>query len=555
MISVIMCADEQAGPFDAPAPGQLPAPGHQARERARRGLERAREREAGRAEIAGTAARAEPLHVFICCKRGDVYAQDIIARLAPALGPAYQVVYDDAAVTSLPWAGQLSAELSEADVVIAILSRGSVDSEMVELELRTARDRAATARVVVVRLPSGDPLPYPLRRYVEDAEHVFYTGDEQRLLGDIRSALGGDGSGTQERSPADPSSSGAGASQPPRPLPWADPEPPEGPSAPESSFYVERAADGEALKAIRRQRVTMTIKGPCQTGKSSLLGRVVAEARACGKQVVPIDFQLFDQQTLTDGELFFKSFCEMVDRQLGIESQVAKYWGDMGNTYSCRRYFERYLLPQLDRTLVLALDKVDRIPHEDLRGDFFGMLRTWHNDRASKPIFARLDLVLVTATEPARLIDKPNRSPFNVGTIVPLTDLTPAEVARLNQLHGQPFDPALAQALIALLGGRPFLVRRALYLAATGRRSPEQILAHAYDDDGPFGDHLRYHLFKLHNQPNLIRELRRIIRRGADFNEQTHHELYSAGLVRREGKRVLPCCQLYAVYFEKHLSQ
>lgn len=552
MISMTMCADEQAGALEAPAPRRLHAPAGRARQRAKHGQARPAEREAGGAELAGAAEKVEPLHVFICCKRGDVYAQDIIARLAPALGRGYQVVYDDAAVASLPWASHLAYELSEAEVVVAILSRGSVDSEMMELELSTARDRAATARVVVVRLPSAGPLPYPLRRYVEEAEHVFYRGDEQRLLYDIRSALDGGGS---EATDTPPGESGAGASRPPRPLPWADPEPPEGPSAPESSFYVERAADQEALKAIRRQRVTMTIKGPCQTGKSSLLGRVVAEARACGKQVVSIDFQLFDQQTLTDGELFFKSFCEMVDRQLGIESQVAKYWGDMGNTYSCRRYFERYLLPQLDRTLVLALDKVDRIPHEDLRGDFFGMLRTWHNDRASKPIFARLDLVLVTATEPARLIDKPNRSPFNVGTIVPLVDFTPAEVARLNQLHGQPFDPALEQALVGLLGGRPFLIRRALYLAASGRRAPEQILASAYEDGGPFGDHLHYHLFKLHNQPDLIRELRRIIRRGADFNEQAHYELYSAGLVRREGKRVLPSCQLYAAYFEKHLSQ
>ncbi|HEX9372995.1 MAG TPA: AAA-like domain-containing protein, partial [Roseiflexaceae bacterium] len=344
------------------------------------------------------------------------------------------------------------------------------------------------------------------------------------------------------------------ASAPPRPLPWADPEPPEGVTEPQSAFYVERSADAEALRAIREQGVTVTIKGARQVGKTSLLSRVAAEARRHGKRALVLDFQLFERRLLGDTDRLFRYFCEAVTIGLGVESRVDAFWGNMGNSYHCTRYLERYLLPQLDAPLVLAIDKVDRLPHAATRSDFFGMLRTWCQNRATTPVWKRLDLVLVTSTEPHRLVDNPYQSPFNIGLTVALDDFTPAQVVDLNQRHGLPFAPAQLEALTALLGGHPYLIRRALYLATAGRLAPEELIARAHDDGGPFGDHLRYQLFKLGGQPKLIVELRRILSRGAHTDEQAFYELHSAGLVRREGERSAPRCQLYGAYLRERLA-
>ena len=59
----------------------------------------------------------------------------------------------------------------------------------------------------------------------------------------------------------------------------------------------------------------------------------------------------------------------------------------------------RHLLPKLGSPLVLALDEVETIFDTDFRADFFGMLRSWHNSRASS-IWKQLDLALAHLQNP-----------------------------------------------------------------------------------------------------------------------------------------------------------
>ena len=94
------------------------------------------------------------------------------------------------------------------------------------------------------------------------------------------------------------------------------------------------------------------------------------------------------------------------------------------------------------------------------------MLRSWHNSRASAPIWKQLDLALVTSTEPYQLIGNLNQSPFNVGTQIELMDFTLEQVADLNHRHGAPLHSDQIQECMVLFGGQPYLVRRALYLVA-----------------------------------------------------------------------------------------
>jgi hypothetical protein len=106
---------------------------------------------------------------------------------------------------------------------------------------------------------------------------------------------------------------------------------------------------------------------------------------------------------------------------------------------------------------------------------------------------------------------------------------------------------------MVLFGGQPYLVRQALYLVASGRMSAADLFRHAADDDGPFGDHLRYHFFRLHDREDLIQGLCQIIRGNTGSDERVAYRLHSAGLVRIEGRTVLPRCRLYADYFREHL--
>ena len=147
-----------------------------------------------------------------------------------------------------------------------------------------------------------------------------------------------------------------------------------------------------------------------------------------------------------------------------------------------------------------------------------------------------------------------NPSPFNVGEVIPLDDFSAEQVADLNQRHGAPLAPGPLAQLMALLHGHPYLVRRALYLVAGGQMPVERVLEQAASDYGPFGDHLRYHLFRIVDNKALRAGLRQVIRSNRCDDEKTSRLLIAAGLARLEDGAVLPRCPLYATYFGEHLD-
>jgi hypothetical protein len=269
-------------------------------------------------------------------------------------------------------------------------------------------------------------------------------------------------------------------------------------------------------------------------GKSSLLLRVVQTAIDSGKRVAVLDFQLFDRTTLHDDETFFRHFCVWLTEELELENQVETFWAiPLGNPQRCTRYVSRYLLPALGAPLVLAMDEVDTIFDTTFRSDFFSMLRSWHNYRALQLIWRQLDLALVTSTEPYQFVTNRNLSPFNVGESIDLLDFTSEQVAELNQRHGAPLDTDTVQRLFALIGGDPFLVRRALYLVASRHLTTAELFAQAIEDHGPFGDHLCRHLFRLHEDRELLESLRQVLIRQTCPDERTFFRLHGAGLVER----------------------
>ncbi|WJW70307.1 AAA-like domain-containing protein (plasmid) [Candidatus Chlorohelix allophototropha] len=327
-------------------------------------------------------------------------------------------------------------------------------------------------------------------------------------------------------------------------------EKPEGTMSTQSHFYIERQSDPIALETIRQQGVTITIKAPRQMGKSSLLLRVREEALKQKKQVALLDFQLIDKPALTNPDLFFRQFCDWLTDELELASKVTEYWETpLGNSQRTTRYMQRYLLKTIEGPLVLAMDEVDRIFDTPFRSDFFGMLRSWHNSRQSQSLWQQLDLVLVTSTEPYQLIEDLNQSPFNVGEVIELADFSGEQVVELNRRYQTPLSPQELAKLITLLGGHPYLVRRGLYLVASGRITAQELFSRATQEQGPFGDHLRNHLFRLYEREELVEGMRQVLQKQQCLDERVYFRLRGAGLVKREGRLVVPRCQLYSEYF------
>ncbi|MGK7928939.1 MAG: AAA-like domain-containing protein [Spirulina sp.] len=503
-----------------------------------------------------------PARVFISYKRDVVPDETVALELHRVLGQTHEAVIDQFMLVGVKWQEWIDAQLKQADFLIVLLSAASVKSEMVMREVQKTHKLAyqqGKPKILPVRLAYRQPFQYPLSEYLNEINWAFW-GDETDtpgLIAELERAIQGEALAIASPEQKEELLEPPPPEDLPAPTPMAQPlELPEGTMNPESRFYVERPADAIALETIGRQGVTITIKGSRQMGKSSLLIRLLDAAREQQKRVVFLDFQFFDKAALEDADRFYRQFCQWLSRRLQVEDETGQWWQDnglMGNPLACTYYLQDYLLPEVGGAIVLAMDEVEAMFASPFRTDFFGMLRGWHNSRAMEPIWKQLDLALVTSTEPYQLIEDLNQSPFNVGQILELTDFSAAQVADLDRRHGGIFGDRQCDRLMVLLHGHPYLVRRALYVVASGQMSANELFESSLEESGAFGDHLRHHLSRIYDHKTLAQGLLQVCNRQTCPDERVFFRLRGAGLVRREGRKVVPRCQLYEGYFREHL--
>ena len=130
-------------------------------------------------------------------------------------------------------------------------------------------------------------------------------------------------------------------------------------------------------------------------------------------------------------------------------------------------------------------------------------------------------------------------------------------MVQLNRTHGEPLAPAELARLRELLGGHPYLARKALYEVAPPQphMTPERLFETATTDDGPFRDHLRRFLivFQKKEMHEVLGAFREIVKERGCSDQNLVYRLESAGLIKREQRKVVPSCRLYLEYFRDRL--
>jgi hypothetical protein len=205
--------------------------------------------------------------------------------------------------------------------------------------------------------------------------------------------------------------------------------------------------------------------------------------------------------------------------------------------------------------VVVLLDEVDRLfAHPEYCDEFFGLVRSWHNNRAFNDTWERFNVVLSYSTEARALIKDHSQSPFNVGSILDAKDFTRSEVIELNRRHGDPLAEQQLDRLIILLAGHPYLVRHALYELVRQDVQFEDLIETACHLDGPFGDHLSRYLFWLGDRPHLREAFGTALRTEKCEKDADFHDLRSCGLLKGHTRRAAePRCGLYRQFFMEHL--
>lgn len=334
---------------------------------------------------------------------------------------------------------------------------------------------------------------------------------------------------------------------------------PKGPLPIDSNIYIERSPiEEDCYHEISRIGGLIRIKAPKQMGKTSLIIRILESAKLQGYYTAYLNFQELDRECLSNLDLFFKSFCVTVSDKLDISSeQIAKYWIDLyGIKKRCDLYFERFLLPKLDKPLVLAIDEADYIFFQEVETEFFAILRTWHEKakREANEIWAKLRLVLGYSTEEYLRFDN-NQSPFNVGLPIALPELTPSQILELTQRYSLQLSEGEIEKLIGTIGGHPYLVQLAIYHLATNKISFSEFLNTAHTEQGIYSSHLRRHLRNLEQEAELKTALCQVLEEttAVPLNSVERFKLDGMGLVKLKGNKVSMSCQLYRQYFSENL--
>lgn len=321
-------------------------------------------------------------------------------------------------------------------------------------------------------------------------------------------------------------------------------------------FYIERQADFDLKREIQFIGRTITITGPRQVGKTSMLVRAMQEARVTREaKVVYLDLQSIPQETLKTQDGFFLEFAYIIFDELGLEEDVIeKGWASrLSAGRKLTKLIERHVLSPMNTSIIFALDEVDRLLLTDYHADFFGLLRSWHNLRSRRAIWEQFSLLMAISTEPYLLINDLQQSPFNVGLMLYLHDFDIDRLEELNARYGRFLNQEELPLLLEYLGGQPYLTRVALYTMVKEKMTYKQLSEIALAEDSPFIAHLRYQKQMLLSDTALKRGLKQVLTTNQCQDDMVRYRLLKAGLIKQNGHDFICRCALYHQYFAQVL--
>ncbi|MEO0489970.1 MAG: AAA-like domain-containing protein, partial [Cyanobacteria bacterium J06659_2] len=226
--------------------------------------------------------------------------------------------------------------------------------------------------------------------------------------------------------------------------------------------YIPRQADQELL-ALCRSGAFAYVLTPRQMGKSSLMVQTSNLLREQGIRTATVDLTTIGTQL--DAEAWHLGLLTTICRQLGLVRQLMQWWQahqQLGVTQRLTQFIEEVLLTEVSERIVIFVDEIDTTLNLDFTDDFFIAIRSFYLSRAEDSKFDRLSFVLFGVATPSDLIRNPQRTPFNIGRRVDLTDFTFEEARSL--ADGFALPPAEAQQVLRWVlgwtGGHPYLTQR-----------------------------------------------------------------------------------------------
>jgi hypothetical protein len=473
-----------------------------------------------------------------------------------------EVFIDQGMPLGVDWSAEIDRRIAWCDFLIVLISESSVSSEMVQAEVRRAYQASKTegrSKILPVRVAYTGPIGYELDSYIGKLQYALWQNatDDESIVAKVLQAAAG------QAVPLDPSETPAApaAQSADRPDPKADMrliresvDAPGSPLATDNPFYVRRAADDRIRVFAEGKARTLIIKGPNQTGKSSLLLRYLAQCHAAGKQVALIDLMTFGSVRNMSFADFSQQFAEVLMGELNISGVPAP---EFKRSLELTNFLHDQILPRVNTPLVLAIDEADRAIGSAWQEDFYSALRGWDGNRTHpgrKQRWGNLGLTLVIATDPKMLIESGYTSPFNMTPPLTLSGFAREALNTFNDSYEKMLNEVELDRLYALLKGHPYLTPLAFYRLVWEEMTFDELCENAATDSGPFSDHLRAKLDGVNNA-HLREAMREVVLNGTvpGNDRKLYYRLEAAGLAREAGGRIVSSNELYKRFFQSVL--
>jgi tetratricopeptide (TPR) repeat protein len=238
--------------------------------------------------------------------------------------------------------------------------------------------------------------------------------------------------------------------------------------------YISRDADEELLRLCRAGEFCYVLT-PRQMGKSSLMVATMERLAAEGFRSVEIDLtEMGTELSGLTAEQWYLGLIELIVDQLDLDVDYVAWWDErahLGPTQRLSQFLRQVVLEQVSEPVVIFIDEVDSTLSLGFTDDFFAAIRACYNARARDPVFKRVSFVLLGVATPGDLISDPQRTPFNIGRWMDLSDFTHREASPL--ATGFDLPPVEADQVLTWIldwtGGHPYLTQR---LCAAAAASP-----------------------------------------------------------------------------------
>ena len=137
------------------------------------------------------------------------------------------------------------------------------------------------------------------------------------------------------------------------------------------------------------------------------------------KSIISIDLETWGRIIRDPNGNFYKAIANTFARRMRLPFKIDDVWNEENlNAINFSEFIREVILRTPQRQVVFVLDHVDSLLGTILQNEFFDILRSFHNNRATDTHvgWERLTVVLITRTDPNRFIIEGTESPFSVGS-------------------------------------------------------------------------------------------------------------------------------------------